>query len=559
LDRLERQRLLDLDAKKKKDAYNAMVKREEQKVGNILRQREEKEKTIVRVRTKEAEDNLQKAEMARQKQLENEYTQNRRQRMEEYRRQKILERIEQDNRRAKDVEDQKSQILRQREKFRVDGLMQKHQIMETFEKMKVTKKFDKMNAELSKIGGDTSMFQSNQLALSVGPSGGGGRAQSAGFTRSENNQSQPKPEKKRRPKRPFSADARRGGPPQTSPTANTQQSQTARGAGSPKRKSKQAFADATKPETDPSTSQNARGGDGGESPQSRRQVVQKQVNNNGRPQASSNRPGKLRAQTAKSKGKGAGSTQGNDFGKKAAALDMLRRKQNEKLLMVLEEEQKAEEEREKKMREVRETGERQRLDKIFGVERARASDRIMKLTEEHERFLPSSFPSFIRSFCSSFRPSVRPSPPLAFPSPPSSFLPSFLFFIPSFFPPLLPPFLAIKAFVFRILPPAPHFFPRTLLKQLYHSPHSLDRAAALILRRFLPSFLCVFLSSFLPLIFLPFFIFTERFKIKWRSFRCRKMVASFLAQLPTHMGRKGTLLYIIKHWSRRCVPFFCMC
>ena len=37
------------------------------------------------------------------------------------------------------------------------------------------------------------------------------------------------------------------------------------------------------------------------------------------------------------------------------------------------------------MREVRESSERARLDKIFGVERARASDRIMKLTEEHER------------------------------------------------------------------------------------------------------------------------------------------------------------------------------
>jgi len=257
--------------------------------------------------------------------------------------------------------------------------------------MKVTKKFD-----VSKVGGESVMFQSsNELTHSAGNAHGNRRAQSAGHTRSTDGASShtiPQ-EKKRRPQRPFSADVRKAGG-KKSQTSDPHQSQTARGAS----KSRMAFGEndgnaalsTTKPRTEPDQGNvvEGGGGDDGESPQSKRRVVQKQVKS-GRPQTAGAKAGKLRSTVAKSKSKST-NTQKNDFGRKAAALDVLRRKQNEKLLMVLEEEQKAEEEREKKMREVREAGERQRLDKIFGVERARASDRIMKLTEEHERF-PESF------------------------------------------------------------------------------------------------------------------------------------------------------------------------
>ncbi len=306
-ERAEKQHMLDLDAKKKKDAYDAMVKREEEKVARILREREEKEKVLERVRMKEAEENLLKIEVARQKQEENEYTQNRRQRMEEYRRQKILERIEQDNLRAKAVEDEKSKILQQREKFRMDGLMQKHQILQTFEKIKVTKKFDKMNAELSKFGGDASIAQSNQFDRSVST---GNRAHSAGHTRSESgHQQQHAPrDTALRPKRPFSADTRRSAPPKDS---EVRQSHTARDSGS----GTQAFVDKNQPEEDPFP--DLGGGDGGESPQSRRrQVVQKQVEGPPPEAAAGNKPGKLRAQTSKSKGKSVAAQGKNDFGKK---------------------------------------------------------------------------------------------------------------------------------------------------------------------------------------------------------------------------------------------------
>ncbi|KAF0741523.1 hypothetical protein Ae201684_003208 [Aphanomyces euteiches] len=65
-------------------------------------------------------------------------------------------------------------------------------------------------------------------------------------------------------------------------------------------------------------------------------------------------------------------------------LEALRRRQNQELLRVLEEEQAAEEQREVILRQARDGAERNRLEKIFGLERSQASERIMRLTEEHE-------------------------------------------------------------------------------------------------------------------------------------------------------------------------------
>lgn len=58
------------------------------------------------------------------------------------------------------------------------------------------------------------------------------------------------------------------------------------------------------------------------------------------------------------------------------------------LLAVLEEEQQAEAEREARMRQMQGAPEeRRRLEKVFGLQRAKASARIMRLTEEHELVL----------------------------------------------------------------------------------------------------------------------------------------------------------------------------
>lgn len=50
----------------------------------------------------------------------------------------------------------------------------------------------------------------------------------------------------------------------------------------------------------------------------------------------------------------------------------------------MEEEQRNEGDREAKLRQVRDENERKRLEKIFGIERARASERIVNASTEHE-------------------------------------------------------------------------------------------------------------------------------------------------------------------------------
>lgn len=66
-------------------------------------------------------------------------------------------------------------------------------------------------------------------------------------------------------------------------------------------------------------------------------------------------------------------------------LEQLRREQNEALMRVLEEEKSAEEARERMSRAVLSEIEASRLELVFAEERRRASERIVRLTKEHEQ------------------------------------------------------------------------------------------------------------------------------------------------------------------------------
>ncbi|KAF1333812.1 hypothetical protein FI667_g2649, partial [Globisporangium splendens] len=71
-------------------------------------------------------------------------------------------------------------------------------------------------------------------------------------------------------------------------------------------------------------------------------------------------------------------------------IDALRRKHNEELLRVLEEEHHAEEQREHLLQQATHNGaERARMETISNKERTRASERIMEITQRHERALAS--------------------------------------------------------------------------------------------------------------------------------------------------------------------------
>ncbi|POM64349.1 Hypothetical protein PHPALM_20133 [Phytophthora palmivora] len=73
---------------------------------------------------------------------------------------------------------------------------------------------------------------------------------------------------------------------------------------------------------------------------------------------------------------------------KRTVLNELRRRQNEELLKVLEEEHHAEEQREHLLRQASaDRRERVRMEQLFDKERALTSERIMQLTDRHERAL----------------------------------------------------------------------------------------------------------------------------------------------------------------------------
>jgi hypothetical protein len=71
----------------------------------------------------------------------------------------------------------------------------------------------------------------------------------------------------------------------------------------------------------------------------------------------------------------------------ASRVDELRRSQNKDLLDILAQEQAAEEKREKLYSQVKDPKEKRQLEKVFGIERAKASARIMKTAEQHEQKL----------------------------------------------------------------------------------------------------------------------------------------------------------------------------
>ena len=65
-------------------------------------------------------------------------------------------------------------------------------------------------------------------------------------------------------------------------------------------------------------------------------------------------------------------------------VETIRQQNNNELLAILEEEQRQEADREVKLREVTDDQERKRLERIFGIERAKASERIVNTSTQHE-------------------------------------------------------------------------------------------------------------------------------------------------------------------------------
>jgi hypothetical protein len=74
-------------------------------------------------------------------------------------------------------------------------------------------------------------------------------------------------------------------------------------------------------------------------------------------------------------------------------IEKMRTRQTMHLLRVLEEEQQAEDRREKMLRGINDPAEKRRLDKVFSVERAKASEKIVRITEDNELVLANKMAS----------------------------------------------------------------------------------------------------------------------------------------------------------------------
>jgi hypothetical protein len=71
-------------------------------------------------------------------------------------------------------------------------------------------------------------------------------------------------------------------------------------------------------------------------------------------------------------------------------LTILRKRQNEKLLDVLKQEQRAERNRERQIARLEKVSDRTALERIYNVDRQKASKRIMRVTAMHEAELSSA-------------------------------------------------------------------------------------------------------------------------------------------------------------------------
>ena len=94
------------------------------------------------------------------------------------------------------------------------------------------------------------------------------------------------------------------------------------------------------------------------------------------------------------------SSQGGQMSKTEAKQIIMRRRDqlNMELMEVLEQETAAESQREQQLKQTSDELERRRLEKIFGIERAKASERIISTSDRHDNILRQEMASLGLTF-----------------------------------------------------------------------------------------------------------------------------------------------------------------
>ncbi|KAG1711872.1 hypothetical protein DVH05_009112 [Phytophthora capsici] len=301
--RLERER---------RHAYERMNAQLHRKQSEILRKTEEKA-MIAQMKLKEKQASMKSRLLeAKLREEEIQTALTRKNKQDEYRANLLLSRIENDNHRTQQLKLQRANIIRRREQIKMTASRQKHEILESFYKMKVTKKL-KLPKHVTER-----MARPQSASILHTPS------RAMGDTHLP-----------RTSKRPKSATPRR---PRSASATSTRRVVTSREHRSPS--------------------------DSGYCESSYSADELKQT-----PNVTDN--------------------------KRSDTINELRRRQNEELLKVLEEEHHAEEQREHLLHQASaDQRERVRMEKLFDKERALASERIMQLTDRHERALAAKMEEF---------------------------------------------------------------------------------------------------------------------------------------------------------------------
>eukprot|EP00743_Colponemidia_sp_Colp-15_P004376 GILK01004719.1.p1 GENE.GILK01004719.1~~GILK01004719.1.p1 ORF type:complete len:797 (-),score=226.44 GILK01004719.1:158-2548(-) len=364
----ERQRLA---VKEKNDAMERMrVEQFEEK----KRQQESMMQAAERVKEKELQARREAALLLKKERQE---AVDRLQRVKEFERDKVLDRLQQADERAKAVAKQRYDMVQERQKIRQDADRRKQQVLDVFAKMKktgrlempkgldldidledlkrsVATKFDRGSRSGSLDGRQTSFSAHSSQQLTGRGEGGSSqytpRATSAPPRRPQNSMPVPPPTSSH-PAKGYASNSAVNRPSTAAQGVVTEEEEVVSGPSRVMAKDVEVSKSNSVPHPPSAIPKRA--------PAMRKNKQTKQPSQRSQ----------VTAEEAQTR------------------IDAMRRQQNIELLEILKDEQRKETDREHILAKVDNPLERRRLEKIFGVERAEASDKIMQITETHEKEL----------------------------------------------------------------------------------------------------------------------------------------------------------------------------
>ena len=139
-----------------------MVSIEEQRKKHIVDKRQERNYKVEYTHKQREEELKLRKEMENLKRKDRQETVERIAKIQQYKREKVFEKIVQDDMRSMHIRSEKENLLEARKEMRKQADLQKQQMMETFDKMKLKGKVDQK--ELSKLGIESGSFISGHSA-----------------------------------------------------------------------------------------------------------------------------------------------------------------------------------------------------------------------------------------------------------------------------------------------------------------------------------------------------------------------------------------------------------